>query len=326
MQQGVSEFLLGAKCIPKFLNYNCKENRWKFRPLIELFFFFFLFEDLLKERLERMSFLGGQIRPTEKEQKLSALVTNLKGSHWFVHVLSLFASWFTLMCSCTFTLHPFAWIWVCFLYYLWLFSCDQGYLVTHKWNTVTFFWPHGTGYEREGSKDLKLVCVCLGEIALCERQYLEQMTLGEGVWGVSGISRRPEKRLGLRVATTVCWATCVCWCREPQRMLLYWTVVVFTVSEVSFEDYYAKLVMGHTNSFLKFRLKILLENYLICLLFSASILCIKCLEGKTSILKLLLKKTLIFILLCNLLIRIFGMFLVYPYTTKVNSTILRWLF
>lgn len=91
MQQGVSEFLLGAKRIPKFLNYNCKENRWKFRPLIELFFFF-LFEDLLKERLERISFLGGQIRPTEKEQKLSALFMDLKGSHWCVHVLLLFAS------------------------------------------------------------------------------------------------------------------------------------------------------------------------------------------------------------------------------------------
>ena len=81
-------------------------------------------------------------------------------------------------------------------------------------------------------------------------------------------------------------------------MLLYWTVVVFTVSEVSFEGYYAKLVMGHTNSFLKFRLKILMENYLICLLFSASILCIKCLEGKTSILKLLFKKTLLFLYYC----------------------------
>ena len=39
-----------------------------------------------------------------------------------------------------------------------------------------------------------------------------------------------------------------------------------------------------------------------------------------------LKNAFIFILLCNLLIRIFGMFVVYPYITRVDSTILRWLF
>lgn len=89
MQQGVSEFLLGAKRIPKFLNYNCKENRWKFRPLIELFFFF--------------SFWG----PVERKARKDQLPWGTNKADWEgTKTVSPFhgLEGFTLMCSCTFTL------------------------------------------------------------------------------------------------------------------------------------------------------------------------------------------------------------------------------